>query len=132
MIDETIYKKIREIAGTYEFELVALFGSFARGTTRSGSDIDIAVLPKDPSVLSRASEEIGSAFGRNDVEIADLSSPSPYLWHIVAKEGILLFESREGFFSEWKLRSMNLWFDTAPIRLRQKRYLQSWALSQKH
>ena len=131
MIDEIQKRQIGEVAKKHGLLFVALFGSQATGRTHSKSDIDVAVLPKDPSVLSRASEEIGTALKRNDVEVADLSVPSPYLWRAVARDGVLLFEEELGLFSKWRLRAMNLWYDTAPIRERQKQALRAWANAQK-
>lgn len=130
MIDEDKKQKITEIAKKYKLSLVVLFGSQATGRLHKQSDIDIAILPKESDTVSRAGEDIGGAFGRNDVEVADLSVPSPYLWHAVAKDGILLFESRDGLFSEWKLQAMTMWYDTAPLRFRQKAALRSWATAQ--
>lgn len=130
MIGEEQQQKITEIAKKRRLSLVVLFGSQATGRSNAKSDIDIAVLPRDVSVLSHVTEEIGDVFGRNDVEVADLSVPSPYLWHAVAKEGVLIFEGREGLFSDWKVRAMNVWYDTAPLRARQKAALRSWADAQ--
>lgn len=130
MIGEEQQQKIREIAEKRGLSLVVLFGSQATGRLHSKSDIDVAVLPRDVSVLSRVTEEIGAVFGRDDVEVTDLSAPSPYLWHAVAQEGVLLYESKRGLFSLWKLRAMNLWYDSAWLRVKQTRYLKAWA--QKH
>lgn len=130
MVDEKRQAKIKDIAEKQGLKLVVLFGSQATGRLHPKSDIDVAILPRDASVLSRATEEIGDVFGQNDVEVADLSVPSPYLWHAVAQEGVLLYESKKGLFSEWKLRAMNLWYDSAWLRTKQTRYLKAWA--QKH
>lgn len=130
MIDEETKRDIAHIAQKHRLELVVLFGSHATGRLHPKSDIDVAVLPHDVSVLSRVTEEIGDVFGRNDVEVADLSAPSPYLWHAVAQEGVLLYESKRGLFSLWRLRAMNLWYDSAWLRVKQTQYLKAWA--QKH
>lgn len=132
MIGEEKCGKIKAIAEKYGLSLVVLFGSQATGRAHAKSDIDIAVLPRDTSVLSRATEEIGDIFGRNDVEIADLSVPSPYLWYAVAKEGVLLFEATEGLFSEWKVHAMNVWYDSAWLRAKQTCYLKAWAQEHSH
>ncbi|KKW11045.1 MAG: putative nucleotidyltransferase [Parcubacteria group bacterium GW2011_GWA2_49_9] len=130
MIDEEQRRQIGEIAKKHKLSLVVLFGSQATGRVHTKSDIDIAVLSLKAESLSKAAEDIGDVFKRNDVEVADLSVPSPYLWHAVAKEGVLLFEASEGLFSNWKLRAMNLWYDTVPLRARQKAALRSWANAQ--
>ncbi len=128
MIDEQTKAKIARVAKKNSVDFAVLFGSMARGKQRSGSDVDIAVLSRSPSDFSHLSEEIGDAIGRNDVEVADLSIPAPFLWRAVAEDGVPLFESRSGLFSEWKIRAQNLWFDTAPLRARQKDALRAWAL----
>ena len=130
MIDAEKKQRIAEIAEKYGLSLVVLFGSQATGWIHKQSDIDIAALPEEPDTLSKAAEDIGEAFGRNDVEVADLSVPSPYLWRAVARDGILLFEAEPALFSKWRLRAMNLWYDTVPIRERQKQVLRAWANAQ--
>lgn len=131
MINEEQKRQIGKIAKKHGLLFVVLFGSQATGRIHSKSDIDVAVLPKDQETLSIATEDITGAFGRDDVEVADLSVPSPYLWRVVARDGILLFEAEQGLFSKWRLRAMNLWYDTAPIRELQKQALHSWANAQK-
>lgn len=131
MIDEEQKKQIGEIAKRQGLLFVVLFGSHATGRAHAKSDIDVAVLPKEAERISVATEEIGGVLKRNDVEVADLSVSSPYLWRAVARDGILLFEAEQGLFSKWRLRAMNLWYDTAPIRELQKQALRSWANAQK-
>ncbi|OHA25963.1 MAG: hypothetical protein A3C06_01930 [Candidatus Taylorbacteria bacterium RIFCSPHIGHO2_02_FULL_46_13] len=127
MFAEEMKLKIAEIAEKHGLDLVVLFGSSARGTHRAGSDIDIAVFSKHLADISLVAEEIASAIGRNDVEVADLSHASSYLMRAVAEDGIVLFESQNDFFEEWKIYARNVWFDTARLRARQKHALKSWA-----
>lgn len=127
MVDARTKMKLARVAKKYAPDFVVLFGSAARGKSRAGSDIDLAIFSRRPLDVSRFSEEAGDAVGRNDVEVADLSIPSPFLWRAVAEDGVPLFELRKGRFSEWKLRALNLWFDAAPFRARQKAALKSWA-----
>lgn len=47
-IDPDIQKKIVQIARNYPISYLALFGSYARGTATSKSDIDIAVRFSQP------------------------------------------------------------------------------------
>lgn len=127
MIDVAIQAKIENIAVARGLDLVVLFGSTARGTEHRASDIDIAVFARKPTSISLVAEEIGDCFGRNDVEVADLSGASPFLMRAVAEDGIALYESKRDFFAEWKVYARNVWFDTAWLRARQKRSLKSWA-----
>lgn len=107
--------------------MVVLFGSMARETSHKGSDIDIAVLSKKALNVSLLTEEVGNIFGRNDVEVANLSGVSPFLMRAVAEDGIAIFESRKDFFAEWKIFARNVWFDSAWLRAKQKSKLKSWA-----
>ena len=127
MIDSLVKKKIEKIAKAHGLNLVVLFGSTARGTERRASDIDIAVLSSKMPNISLITEEIGDCFGRHDVEVADLSGATPFLMRAVAEDGVVLYESRKDFFTEWKIYARNVWFDTAWLRARQKQSLKSWA-----
>lgn len=127
MIDAKMQERIAGVARKHGVMFAVLFGSAARGTSHHGSDIDIAVFSKKPLPLSVISEEMGTALGENNVEVADLSHASPFLMRAVAEDGTVLFESHQGVFSAWKVYARNVWFDTARLRARQKHSLQSWA-----
>jgi uncharacterized protein len=74
-----------------------LFGSSARGDATAHSDVDVAVYV-DPSALDRpgfglAAEiaaDLGSAMGRNDLDIVVLNHAPPVLYHRVLRDGVRL------------------------------------------
>lgn len=66
--------QFEELLNKYRARNPKLFGSVARGTAHSGSDIDILVEmdPADGNLLMRASgllEETRALFGRDDVDV---------------------------------------------------------------
>ncbi len=71
---------------------VWLFGSFARGEERPGSDIDVAILCDPPLGLERAAmmERLARALGR-EVDVIDLATAAPSLaWEVVTQGRILV------------------------------------------
>jgi predicted nucleotidyltransferase len=72
-----------------------LFGSEARGTTRPGSDLDLAALfRRRPSALELrdARAQLAARLGR-DVDLVDLDRASPILAMQVVRHGRLLTEA---------------------------------------
>ncbi len=70
---------------------VLLFGSWARGEAREGSDIDVAVLPVAPlpvGLLAELREELEEASVVARVDVVDLREASPELRRAVEREGV--------------------------------------------
>lgn len=72
-----------------------LFGSRARGDSRPGSDIDIAVyldhggLEDSPfDYAAGLSTDLIAALGRNDIDLVVLNGASPLLYHRVLRDGL--------------------------------------------
>lgn len=80
-------KKIKEVKGLY------LFGSYAKGTEKPISDIDICVIT-EKNVSRNKREEITSYSGRK-VQISLFWDLPVAIRHKVLKEGKLLFERDE-------------------------------------
>jgi predicted nucleotidyltransferase len=71
-----------------------LFGSQARGTAKSASDVDLAALfrtPPSPAGLLDARAEIGDWLA-HEVDLIDLDRASPVLVMQVLRHGTLLFD----------------------------------------
>ncbi len=87
-LDEVRRLAVRELAGGAE---VYLFGSFARGTARRGSDIDLAVLPRADAAqgaLSRLREALEESWVPYRVDVVDLREADPAFRERVLKEGV--------------------------------------------
>ena len=79
-----------EFATKYQISKLALFGSFAKGENREGSDIDIAIDTKvsDYFLLYDFKESLESAFGTK-VDIVRLREKmNPSLKRQIQKDGI--------------------------------------------
>ena len=70
---------------------VFLFGSWARGTQRRYSDIDVAILPQDPippGLLLELEEQLDAAPILHPVDLVDLSHAPASLQERVLAEGV--------------------------------------------
>ena len=82
------------VLGSHALRLAVLFGSAARDALRADSDVDIGIVPRDPSMS--LSEELGLQASlersvRRSVDLVRLDRASILLCWRVAKEGVLLF-----------------------------------------
>ena len=106
-----------------EVVAVYLFGSFARGNPRRGSDVDIAVFTADLSpsrhrFRSRAEyvAAASKALGTDKVDVVVLNQAPIVLRHEVFRDGKLLFVRDRGGLSRFRVRSSREYLDTIPLR----------------
>ena len=102
-----------------EFACAYLFGSFARGSQRSNSDVDVAVLlEEDPSSAAGAfrldlADELDAALGRG-VDLVVLNRAPVDLIHRVLRDGILVSENDRAARIRFEVRARNEYFDLLP------------------
>lgn len=102
---------IQVIDKIYPLEMVYLFGSVAKGTDHSESDIDLALLFKQKYeereellILGRLMDE-GEKFLGKKVDVVSLGKASTLLKYQVIREGIVLKDSvQRGTFESLALR----------------------------
>ncbi|HEX6902427.1 MAG TPA: nucleotidyltransferase domain-containing protein [Thermoanaerobaculia bacterium] len=122
--------KLREYLGSHaEREGIAaawLFGSVARGTQRSGSDVDVGVLYSEdpPATLEglgfELQDELEGAL-RLPVQIVVLNRAPVDLIIRVLRDGKLLVERNRSKRVRFEVRSRNEYWDLAPyLRLYRK------------
>jgi uncharacterized protein len=112
MLDLGILKDI--LAADRRVRLAVAFGSTARGSAQSGSDLDVGVSVDpgyDPTpaldvVLSRAT-------GRR-VDLVHLDAAPPLLRFEIAREGVVLVERVPHAWTDFRARAMTDWWDWAP------------------
>lgn len=103
-----------------------LFGSFARGEAREGSDVDVAVLftALPPQTLDapplRLEAELERELGR-PVQLLSLSSAPPDLVHRVLRDGALVFEADRVARIRFEVAARNAYFDVLPLLTRYRR-----------
>jgi uncharacterized protein len=102
-----------------------LFGSFARGTASDGSDLDIAVLFREPidarlgGPLDQLRDEVERACRRR-CDLIDGRAASADLVHRVLRDGKLLVDRDRPARIAFEVRRRNEYFDLLPY-LRQYR-----------
>lgn len=97
---ETIAPLVAEFSG---IELAILFGSGARGTGSSRSDVDLAVRG-DVDRLALAAA-VSDACGR-EVDVVDLNRASIPLLEAIVRDGRKVFERTRGEYATWRSRAM--------------------------
>jgi predicted nucleotidyltransferase len=99
-LDEGIYSDIQSVISQYPLSLVLVFGSAARNTRDSDSDIDLAVefddiRPEDDGYSETylgLLSDLDDALSCN-VDVVDVHTMSPQFAYVVFDEGMLLLGS---------------------------------------
>ncbi len=94
--------------------LAVLFGSFARGEQHDASDVDVAVL-LDPDLSSEDElaihERLALVSGRG-VDLVHLDGADVILRHRVAREGLVVRETRPGDFARFAADAALEWISS--------------------
>jgi predicted nucleotidyltransferase len=95
--------------------LLLLHGSRARGQAHSRSDWDLAYVADsslDPEELRAA---LGGHLDTDAVDLADLETAGALLRYRVARDGVLLFETKPGTFEAFRMDAIHTWCDMEPV-----------------
>lgn len=101
---EQLKPKISDIAEKYRLLLVILYGSRATGKARPESDIDIAVLGKEPikfNTLVDLNNEFAEIFETKNIDVKSLHFADPLFRYEVTRKGISLY-GEAGFYIRFK------------------------------
>ena len=86
-------RAIRELRCGPPLRLAVVFGSVAAGRSRPDSDVDLAILPRDPALSFHdemlIAARVSRAVGR-EVDLVRLDRASPLLRWEIARNGMLL------------------------------------------
>jgi predicted nucleotidyltransferase len=98
---------------------VYLFGSRARRQSKSGSDVDIAVLYKDqaPSGLERLGIPLSGTLEKiigKPLDVVVLNGASVDLIHRILRDGIILYEADRSARINFEVTARNAYFDLKP------------------
>jgi predicted nucleotidyltransferase len=119
-------RKIGDIAHRYDLMLVVLFGSRAKGLARDDSDTDIAVkatrLLETRDIL-KLEAEFDNIFKSS--EVVDLRTAPVLLLANIARDGVLLFESKQSIFTEFKIQAFNQYIEYKPYLEKRKQMIKS-------
>ena len=100
---------------------VYLFGSVARGTARTTSDVDVAVLFRTTPTptLDSGRFDLESALDavlHRPVQVVVLNTAPPDLVHRVLRDGILVLDRDPSTRLQFEVRLRNEYFDLEPVR----------------
>jgi predicted nucleotidyltransferase len=109
-------------AGHPEIAVVYLFGSYARGQARAGSDVDLAIVYRSPELGQAAHRRIaddlalavGKAAGVERVDVIDLLAQGPLFCHQVLCESQRLYVGDEARRVDFESTTMVRAFDFRP------------------
>ncbi len=99
---------------------VWLFGSVARGSSRTGSDVDLGLLLGRPPAHDLQGQpfalqlELGRLLGR-EVQIVVLDEAPADLIHRVLRDGLLVFEGDRAARIAFEVRKREEYFDLLPV-----------------
>lgn len=114
-------------------ELVLLFGSAVSGTTHKRSDIDLAFLFDRPADILALTNTVIQLLRTSNVDVVDLRRAPPLLRYVVAKNGRVLYERKEGLFNAFYSLAFRMYVDSRKLREARKtavgQYLAARGLS---
>lgn len=120
-MDPLIFEKreaIAQLARRFEWRLVVLFGSAAKGS--GGRDMDLAVIPRStPGLLEESGwlAALEALFVPRRVDLVILNERlSPLIRFEVFCAGVCLFEAQEGLFDREQDRAFFLYADSNGFR----------------
>jgi predicted nucleotidyltransferase len=119
----SVQEKLRAALASAPSEVLAayLYGSQARGTAGSGSDVDVAVLLAQPPVptlrsIARDLEATLEAELGIPTEVVTLNGAPPDLVHRVLRDGVIVLDRDRSARIRFEVQSRNEYFDLEPIR----------------
>jgi len=107
-----------------DVELIALFGSVARGRGRPRSDLDVAVRGDGPVDLDTLYLVLAPRLGSDRLDLVDLRTAGSVLGFEVARHGQPLFERAPGAFRRFQALASRRYCDTAKLRRAQQRAIR--------
>ena len=106
------------IIDKYNIELFILYGSYAEGKNKPGSDLDLAF--KSSTNLKQQTEiellnELSNFYQRGDIDLVNVNKADPVLKVEIAKNGKLLYGSQEDF-DRFSIYAAAIYADTKFLR----------------
>jgi len=107
-------------------QLVVLFGSVARGRSRPGSDLDVAVLCDGPADLDALYLLLAPRLATDALDLTDLRRAGSLLAFQVARHGRLLYERDPSAFRSFQSLASRRYCDTDKLRRAQRRSIHAF------
>lgn len=97
-------QKIAKIGRKFNLKLMMIYGSYAKGAPRKMSDLDIAVLGKEPIDFKtelKLYSALAEIFGDNrerELDVKSLHGISSFFRYQVMKDGVLIYGDPHDFY----------------------------------
>lgn len=117
--DELVAALRERLAGESDVAVAYLFGSHARGTSRPGSDVDVAVLLRDePSPTRRLelADSVGRAVAPLRADVVVLNGAPVVLAYRVLRDGVRLVSNDEVARVRHWVATVDRYLDMRPMR----------------
>jgi predicted nucleotidyltransferase len=122
-IDEQRLKKLCQKHGIL---LITLHGTYAKGTPKTKSDIDIGILSRKKFDLDHQLNilnDLGESFGEK-LDPVFLNGAEPLISYQVALHGKPLYEEKKGVFQRFRIQAVARYMDSRKFRALEKSYLK--------
>lgn len=127
-VEKVLEPHLAKLVQDYGILLLYIFGSYATGKNNSNSDLDIAVLLKEPYDSMDKLSLLGDftdIFRRDDIDLVVLNAVGPVLKYQAIKYGKKLYEKSEEVRVNFEVRVIKEYLDMEPFRRRQFEILKA-------
>jgi len=121
-IEEMLKPNIDKLVKDYNILLLYFFGSYATGKNDKNSDLDIAVLLREPydyMIKLYLLGELNTLFKRDDIDLVILNSANTVLKHQIIKYGKAVYAESLNTKVEFEVKALDEYMDMEPFRKRQ-------------
>lgn len=122
-------ERIKNIAKSYDLELVLLFGSqVSQSFLNKESDFDVAYLPKkkiDFQSEYHLNYEFTKVFGSDRVDTVDLKKALPLLFYAIFKNCQILYEKESLLFPRLRAYAFKRYIESKPFYEEKHRRLET-------
>ena len=109
LFSKIIRDSLNDLAEQYKLDLIILFGSHAKGTATSASDLDIAVMSElslSPAVEQNLYDDLVKIFQREDIDLVNLKTTyNIFLEFEALANGKVLYQKSREFFLDKKMKA---------------------------
>lgn len=104
MLNKSQIKLIKDICKKYKVDFMIVFGSYAKNTQKSNSDIDLAYFSRYDLNYQDLFEELVDNFEGKNIDLIKISIEKPIrLRQTIFREGILIYFLDKHIYNEVKL-----------------------------
>jgi predicted nucleotidyltransferase len=108
-------ESIEALARSSGIQLLALFGSRARGEAHALSDFDFAYRANATTDVPRFESGLLELLGTDRLDLVNLDRASALLRRKVAQEGVLLFQAKPSGFQDFQIEAAQFWCENVPV-----------------